>query len=342
MLLTDKVFLGKRVTDHNGFVSAPCVITKVGISKYHVDELRRDPSLRASLAGRSGLIDVFRPHETVFSPLTIDSFKNKPVTIGHPDEFVKPDNAKYVVGGHVGEDVCKIADNDLGCTIHLHDSATIDISKGIETSAGYDCPIIAESGEWQGIKFDFRFDGPMIANHLALVPRGRTGSKVLDHQQENKMKLDNEVLEAINSAVTAAIGPAITAAIGPAVTAAVTPAVGDAITGLKIDEMVGAAVTAKFDAVKLDAKTQADEKLKTDKKVALHAKIQPLLGDKYDSAKTDHELLVLSVGDTVENADKRSDEYLEDKLDDLIKERANGGTIKTDAAGVKVLNLKAF
>jgi len=342
MRFFDKVAFGKRVTDQNGFVHAPAVITRVGVQQYHVDELRRDKSLEGALNGKSGLMNVFRPPETVFNPLTIDSFKNMPVTVSHPDNMVHPENARYVQAGHIGEDVKQISNKDLGCTIHLTDKDAIAISHGIETSAGYDCPIIAEDGEFEGVKYSFRFDGPMIGNHLALVPAGRCGPdcKVLDNKQE--MNMDEAKVQAM-----------IDAAIG-AVDAKIQTAVTDAVSAMKIGDMVADACAkvmkdqrdaeeaAKLAAQNTDAQKQADAAA-LESKVALRAKVQPLLGDKYDASKTDHELLVLAIGDSVKDADKKSDAYLQDKLDEIIEDRKGGqsSVLKIDSS-VKVIKLKAF
>lgn len=341
MRFIDKVSFGKRVTDQNGFVHAPAVITRVGVQRYHVDELRRAPALAGALAGKAGLVNVFRPPETVFHPLTADSFKNMPVTVSHPDEMVHVQNARYVQTGHIGEDVRAITDKDLGCTIHLTDKGAIDISRGIETSAGYDCPIIADDGEFEGEKYNFRFDGPMIGNHLALVPEGRCGPncKVLD-TKENEMD-EAKVKSMIDSAI---------ADVDAKITAGVT----DAVTALKIGDMVADSITkvladqkaadeaAKLAAQNTDAQRSKDAAVEA-AKIAIHAKVQPLLGDKYDATKSVHELLVLTIGDSVKDADKRCDEYLQDKLDEIIEERKGGqsNVVKMDS-GAKIIKLKAL
>ncbi len=332
MKFTDKVAFGKRVVDRNGFVSVPAVITRVGIQQYGVDELRRDVSLEGALNGKTGLVNVFRPPETVFNPLTIDSFKNMPVTFLHPDDGVTPYNARSYIGGHIGEDVGKMSDRDLGCTIHLHDKDVIDISFGIETSAGYECPIIQEDGEYEGEKYHFRFDGPMLANHLALVPAGRCGPecKVLDKKQEIIMKLDTEALTQVQEEVK----PLITAAVE----AAVAPAVAAAVDALKIGDTAATAVKTALDSAKAQAIADAAVIAKTD---AVHAKVKPLLGSKFDATKSCHDLLVMAVGDLVADADKKSDEYLNDKVDEIVAERAKAVITKSDAS-VKIINLKAF
>jgi len=341
MFFVDKASIGKRVTDQNGFVSAPAVITRVGIQKYHVDELRRDKRLTASLQGASGLVSVFRPKDTVFNPLTIDSFRNLPVTVGHPQGGVSPRTARFVQTGHVGEDVKAIDEKNLGCTIHLTDKDAIDISKGIETSAGYECPIVADEGEFEGEKYKFRFDGPMIGNHLALVEAGRCGSEcsVLDNEKENAME-DKEVKVLVKDTVETVV-PAI-----------VKTAVKDAITAADLGEMVSSAVKASVEAMedkrkdeaakakaKADAKALADAA--TQKSISLRAKLIPLMGDSYDASKSDKELMVMALGDAVKDADSKSEEYLVDKLDEISTQRKDT-ILKSDSASTRTLKLTAL
>ena len=53
----------------------------------------------AILGGPDKLIRVSRGPDDLFRPETIASFEGKPVTLGHPDEFVTPDNIKqHAVG----------------------------------------------------------------------------------------------------------------------------------------------------------------------------------------------------------------------------------------------------
>lgn len=323
MKLRDKVVLGKRTVDKNGFVSVPVAITKVGIQQYHVSELMdgANDKLRDALKDMSGMVNVFRPPETVFHPLTIESFKNIPITVQHPDNFVSPRDAKFVVSGHIGEDVDRMDDERLGATAHLHDKTAIDVSFGSETSAGYECPIIPSKGTYKGVNYDFAFDGAMIANHLALVPAGRCGGDVgvLDNNMENKEMNESEVKKLIDEQVGG-------------LSETVGKAVGDAIAGLKLDELIATKVDEKFESAKKqadeeakkkadeEAKKQADEKSKA-LEVDTRATLKTLLADKYDAEKGYMEQAREILKDSVEKIDERSDEYVLDKLNDLVLAR---------------------
>lgn len=159
-----------------GYLKATAAITRVGVQHYSAREFGVDSD---------DLIGVFRPPETVFHQETIDSIKLKPITFFHPDEEVNSKNANRLQVGTVGEKVEAISSETLGASIQITDD---DIVKQVlgreveELSLGYDCYIVSEAGEYNGETYIYKFDGPMINNHLAIVPEGRCGDsvKILD------------------------------------------------------------------------------------------------------------------------------------------------------------------
>jgi hypothetical protein len=321
MIFVDKIHLGKRITDENGFVSVPAVITRVGVQQYGVEELRNDPTLAPHLDGKSGLVNVFRPPDVVFNPLTMDSFKNIPVTVQHPNGFVNTSSAKYLVVGHVGDDVVKMDTERLGTTIHLHDEEGISVSKGSQTSAGYKCDIIHESGEHEGVKYEFKFDGAMVANHLALVPAARCGDdcKVLDNEEK---EMDEKGIKKLVSDTVSSVVEDKLSKLKDTVAQAVTDAVKVQAEEAKKLADAEKLKQDKADEAKKLAEAEAEKGKKTDAvRIALHAKLLPILDKEYDASKTDKELLGLALKDTVKDADKKSTEYLADKLDELIETR---------------------
>jgi hypothetical protein len=291
---------------------------------------------------------VFRPPEVVFNPLTIDSFKNIPITIQHPDSGVSPDNAKFVSSGHIGSDVSKIDDERLGATIHIYDKDAIDISRGSQTSAGYDCPVIpCEEKEYMGERYSFRFDGAMVGNHLALVPAGRCGDGcvVLDNkteiedmkEEEVKQMVADEVAGATSKAVADSVKKEIEAIdIGKMISDSVAKAIADAEEARqkKADEQA-----------KKDAESEKAQKAKADAlaaKVDLHTKLKPLLGDKYDASKSDKDLMIDAIGDSVKDAKDKSEEYLADKIDELVEARKRVDTQFDGEQSTGEIRLSAF
>lgn len=129
-------------------------------------------------------IEIDRKYEEVFSPKTLASFENKPVTVEHPDEDVNVENYKDYAVGFVrdvkqgktenGEDVI------LG-TLVITDAQTIkEIEDGehTELSCGYDCDIEDEENPQQR---------NIRGNHVALCEHGRAGIAKIVDSIENKL-----------------------------------------------------------------------------------------------------------------------------------------------------------
>lgn len=124
--------------------------------------------------GRDGLIKVLREKEMVFSPETIQSFEGKPVTINHPDDFVTPQNWQSLSHGTIqnvrqgeGEQ-----EDLLISDIVLTTEDAIKLVKGglREVSCGYDAG-------YEQIKPGYAKQKDIIGNHVALVMKGRAGSR---------------------------------------------------------------------------------------------------------------------------------------------------------------------
>ena len=127
-------------------------------------------------------IDVDRKPEEVFSPKTLASFENKPITVEHPDEDVNAGNYNELSVGFVrdvrrgqvnGQDVM------LG-TLVITDAQTIEeIENGEHTdlSCGYDCDIIDEANPQQR---------NIRGNHVALCQQGRAGiARIVDSVKDD-------------------------------------------------------------------------------------------------------------------------------------------------------------
>jgi hypothetical protein len=337
MRFTDVVSLRevKRQADRNGFVRVPAIITTVGIQQYRADQL--------GVAGVSGnqLVNVFRGPDTVFHADTIESFRHLPVTDGHPAAGVKPTNAKFVQGGHVGEDVQKTDESSLGATLYLTDEGFISSSRGSETSAGYDANIIKADGEFEGTKYQYKFDGAMLGNHLALVAKGRCGhgNRVLDenHNKENTMEKD-DVVQIVADAI---------AKNNETQAASTATIVADALVAhqtIQDKKVADAADLLKTDA---DDKQKLEDQKVVDQaaiatRVDLLTKVKPLLGDKYDAKLDNKELLVLTLGDSVDDAAEKSEDYLMALLDAETGKRKGvvGAGLKMDALGGQIGAIK--
>lgn len=143
----------------------------------------------AILGGPDKLIRVSRGPEDLFRPETIASFEGKPVTLGHPDEFVTPDNIKQHAVGTMSNvrRGSGIEDDLMFADLLITDRAAIDaIQKdGIEeVSNGYE----ADYEQQQPGRAAQR---NILGNHVALVERGRCGPRcaIGDQDMASKKKL---------------------------------------------------------------------------------------------------------------------------------------------------------
>lgn len=175
----------KRSTTPEGFLVCHDVpIARTGTQLYTSDEVPIDP-------GPDGLVRVERLDVEVFRPETISSFEGKPVTVNHPDEFVNPENWKSLTVGFVqnvrrGEGIF----NDL-----LLADLVITDADGIEyvnrelpeVSCGYEAEY--EKGDQPG----YGQQRSIIGNHVALVDKGRAGSRcAIQDSEPNEVMMKTE------------------------------------------------------------------------------------------------------------------------------------------------------
>lgn len=122
-----------------------------------------------------GLIRVSRGPDDLFRPETIASFEGKSVTLGHPDEFVTPENVKqYEIGtmlnvrrGTGVEDDLMLADlliKDQRAIKAIQEDGIEEVSNGYE--ADYD-----QQQPGRAVQRN------IVGNHVALVERGRCGPR---------------------------------------------------------------------------------------------------------------------------------------------------------------------
>lgn len=147
-------------------------LSHTGIMEYAIEEMQEELSEFPELKPNdNGCISVIKPASCLFDPVTIASFENKPVTIGH--EFVTPENSKKIIIGHafnVRKGVGNL-DNYLIADLMITDKEAIDIIKAGESreiSLGYESSYVLGN---DGILYQ----DTMIGNHIAIVDNGRAG-----------------------------------------------------------------------------------------------------------------------------------------------------------------------
>jgi hypothetical protein len=175
-------------------------ITRTGYLEYLNEET---PSITG---GRTGTVLVSRDEEELFAEETIASFEGKPVTIGHPNDFVTPDNWKELSVGVV-QNVRRgngVASDKLIAELLITDARAISMVKsGLrEVSCGYDVEC-AEIGDGRGKQFNIR------GNHVALVDKGRAGPTCAIHDNHKEVSMYKKLTEKLKSSISKTIDQAL-------------------------------------------------------------------------------------------------------------------------------------
>lgn len=168
-------------------------IARTGMQEYLNDEIadaeylddeqtKRNPLWDAR--GKNGIVQVDRPEAEVFRPETLASFEGKDVVDDHPDDIVDPNNYhEHTVGvtlnprrGEGG-----LSDFIVADLLIKKASAIAAVRAGKrEVSAGYDAEYRV-LGPGRAQQYD------IIANHVALVDRGRCGFRCAIGDKEPDM-----------------------------------------------------------------------------------------------------------------------------------------------------------
>lgn len=181
--------LSERISETpEGFlICADVPITRAGDLIYRPGE--------TPLNGNGKDIKITRTKEEISDPITIASFEGKPITLGHPSDFINPSNWKrYAVGT-----VQNVRPNDLNelllADLLITDMDAIRAVKNRrmrEVSCGYNANYIQESdssGRQENI----------IGNHVALVDLGRCGPEcqIFDHAPKKEASKMSKMKETI-------------------------------------------------------------------------------------------------------------------------------------------------
>lgn len=181
------------VTTPEGFLL--CIgacIARTGELMYAEGELLNDEGDEV-VEPLNGKISIMRDEAALFDPKTMASFEGKSITIGHPKDFVNPQNWMQVSVGHmqnvrrgVGDDADKMVADLL-----IKAQQAIEMVKGglRELSLGYDAAyeqVSPGNGVQTGI----------VGNHVALVRKGRNGSEVAVRDSAPEITLRNMTMTA--------------------------------------------------------------------------------------------------------------------------------------------------
>ncbi len=170
MNFTDAVTVAGTRRRDDGYLVADARVARTGIQTYLGAEVGK-PDMST--------VRVYRPGSEVFAEDTLKSAAHRPVTNDHPPEMVTSDNWKKYAVGQTGDE---IAGESIYIRVPLmvSDEAAIkDIENGKqELSAGYTCDLDFTAGTTPSGEAYDAVQRNIRINHVAVVQRGRAGSKV--------------------------------------------------------------------------------------------------------------------------------------------------------------------
>lgn len=161
---------GTRITS-DGYLVAEVRVARTGIQQYLARELGLN---------QDGIVNVYRPEETVFSKDSLSTFAGKPVTMLHPPEPVTSSNWRQYAVGDIGEEIMRDGEF-VRVPIKLMDADAIAaVTSGKrELSVGYSVAIEMRDGvSPDGTPYQAVQTGHLKVNHLAIVPKARGGDKL--------------------------------------------------------------------------------------------------------------------------------------------------------------------
>ena len=142
-------------------------LTRTGVFEYTASEVPVEASL-------DGMVKIQRDEDEVFAENTIASFEGKPVTINHPEGMVTPENWSELAHGivqNVRRGQGEMSDLLLGDILITTEKGIELVKSGLrEVSCGYDA-------QYEQIEKGKGKQREIIGNHVALVTKGRAGSR---------------------------------------------------------------------------------------------------------------------------------------------------------------------
>lgn len=169
MRIVDRVSLGDSSLTDAGYLVANAHTARTGIQQYLGSELGR-PEL--------DVVNVYRDEVEVFAKASLDTFSHLPITNDHPAKDVDSTNWKDLAVGTSGSDVLRDGEY-LKIGLKITDASAVkavqegkrELSVGYSTEIEWRDGIAPDGTPYQAIQKN------IVANHIAIVDRGRAGSK---------------------------------------------------------------------------------------------------------------------------------------------------------------------
>lgn len=171
--VADRLEIADKRTTSAGYLAVRAKIARDGVYQYTRGSIGLD-------GDPNEMVGVYRSHDWVFDSDNLATFAHKPICVGHPNEQVNSANWKKLAVGQIGDKVWEAEDRKhVQVDMLIMDQAGIEAATthSKELSAGYSCEILAQDGVApDGTPYVAVMSGKLIADHVALVPRGRAGS----------------------------------------------------------------------------------------------------------------------------------------------------------------------
>ena len=188
-------YYGSKISNNITELSDGCLlcsnvpIARTGVYKYLREELGLDGS---------GIVDVYRTEDQVFSDAAIASFEGKAFTDTHPSVDVDVNNWSIYAKGDIRNVRRGKGDfsNCLVADIIVRDPVVIDeIKSGVkrEISSGYECEYVEENGKI--------YQRNIRGNHVALVQAGRAGSQVKIYDEKKVISSKYKSIKLLEKAI---------------------------------------------------------------------------------------------------------------------------------------------
>ena len=169
-----------------GYLKGRAAVTNIGVCTYRY--------------GDGQIVRELRLPDEVFKPESMETIKNKPITIDHPKEFVTVDNIENFAVGMSGSEV-RTDNIYLSVDLLIHKPEAIQAIKDGKKflSCGYSCDVEASSGRWLGVEYD-AIQRNISYNHISAVENPRCGETAvikMDHMDAADAVLVEKIEEDI-------------------------------------------------------------------------------------------------------------------------------------------------
>lgn len=187
--------MGKQVDKNDFWFIENNPITKVGVYPYLGKQISQD-------CEPDKIYYVLRPKEELFRKETLDSLRLIPLIDGHTmigKDFTAPEDKG--LDGTLGDNVSHDTDTIYNDLKIISNKMKEEIQNGKkELSLGYFCRYDKQPGTYKGQRYDY-VQRDIIANHLALVDKGRMGTDVRVYDSKNIPEGEAFAMDSIDIAI---------------------------------------------------------------------------------------------------------------------------------------------